>query len=217
MATMDAMRSAIIEARERGWSRFTGDLSSIAGAEGLPGVRVIPQANGHAYQRLRPTARQDARRRSLSAIHGLDEFPLHTDAAHHALPPDLVLLQCSTGASETPTHVLPLTDLRGETAALFVQGIFMVGVGHRAFYSPAVRNGRLRYDVGCMRPLDSQARRVVDAVTGAAPTAVRFSWSKPGDILVVDNRTTLHGRGSVTHGPSSDRELVRVYLHAEEA
>lgn len=194
-----------------GWSAGDGTVGEVLAA--ASGMKLQPVENRRgepSVSRLRPTTQAEAKPHSLSAQVGLGMQPLHTDGAHQEAPADFLVF-VSERPSSTPTwlrHIggqdAPWNELRG--------GMFLVGVGPSAFFAPALvgfgPTRRLRFDPGCMRACDTRAR---DAATflSDATLATRFDWETPGQVLVVDNSRTLHGRGEV-HDADLDRELVRI-------
>ena len=90
------------------------------------------------HSTLRPTAPEDARPASLSAVVGLNAQPLHTDGAHLARVPEYVLLW-SAEPNSTPTRVWSPWD------AIQVDeqhGMFVVRSGRRTWLAPAIESYR---------------------------------------------------------------------------
>src|SRR5436309_898875 len=59
---------------------------------------------GKMVEKLAPKTQESAEPKSLSAIHGRDPFPLHTDGAHLPRPPRFVILAClAQGSVPVPT------------------------------------------------------------------------------------------------------------------
>ncbi|MFB8007017.1 hypothetical protein [Nocardia sp. NPDC056000] len=75
-------------------------------------------------------------------------------------------------------------------------------------YTAAVSEKRLRYDPGCMAPVDPRSKRVAAAVANLQP-AYQHDWSNPGT-LVIHNHACLHGRGAADGEPK--RILRRLML-----
>lgn len=201
----------LASAVKSGWSVGVGTLEGVTAQARQLKLVPVPNRRGEPLvSRLRPTTEQEAKPRSLSAQVGLGTQPLHTDGAHQESPPDFLVF-VSERPSSTPTllrHVhgqsVPWDDLRG--------GMFLVGVGSSAFFAPALKGAgatrRLRFDPGCMRPCDARARLAARFLSDRT-SITRVDWTSPGQILVLDNRRTLHGRGDVDDD-DLDRELVRI-------
>ena len=60
-----------------------------------------------------------------------------------------------------------------------------------------------------MTARDARAWRVEEYFTGQSAEVATFEWTSAGQVLVVDNRRTLHSRTAVADG-DMDRELIRV-------
>lgn len=166
------------------------------------------RTGGGARALLRPTTPDTAHPRSLSALYGLDEQPLHTDGAHLQAAPDVVVLHC-VGVSNTAT-VLLAPDEHPDMVVEddWRQGVFMTCSGTDQWLGTALGPRGYRLDPGCMSPLDSIAKRVLQQAQSARSTAVRFAWSQPGLTLLINNRRTLHARNAVH--TDLDRRMVRL-------
>jgi len=156
---------------------------------------------------LRPLSKEEAHPRSLSAQYGYEPFPFHTDGAHLQSPPDFMLLAAKQDdAGESPTHLKRLweppppandDDMR--------RGVFRVGAGRRSFYITCQSaDGRVRFDPGCMAPIDPRSRRLAAAISTGEPD-YSHRWTRSGEILIVDNTRVMHARGRVGIGVVSLR------------
>lgn len=67
-----------------------------------------------------------------------------------------------------------------------------------------------------MTACDARAREVEQYFTNQLADAATHEWSDADQVLVVDNRRTLHARSAVTKD-DLDRELTRVAFRAMEA
>src|SRR5216683_3027898 len=71
---------------------------------------------GRAGQKIEPLIPKEqamANAKSLSVVHGLGSFPMHTDGAHRLQPPRFVVLVCaSPGMSPVPTTLIRFRDLQ---------------------------------------------------------------------------------------------------------
>lgn len=179
------------------------------------GLQPLPtRPGGPILDTLRPSTRESAHPRSLSARFGAGTQPLHTDGANHQAPPEFVFLQ--SGGSErgtARTRLLRTSSLFTDDSLLHAarQGVFQVGAGRTAFTAHALEtNGDLRFDPGCMRPLDPLSRGIVHAVNESALTAEVFEWSGGEHVLVIDNRRVLHGRAD--DDPCQDRAMRRLMM-----
>ena len=93
---------------------------------------------GQKIEALIPTEQARANAKSLSVVHGLGSFPMHTDGAHRLQPPRFVVLVCaSPGKSPVTTTLIRFRDLQvsaSEQAGLEAAP-FLVRNGRRSFYS----------------------------------------------------------------------------------
>lgn len=190
---------------------FRYDLRNMATSLNLD---AVPTRSGEAdISELKPVSKEGARPASLSAQVGLERQPLHTDGAHLRRVPDVVVLW-SESTSTTPTLVWPnpLEAIRGVDDT----GVFMVtpGKGER-WLAPALEEGRLRFDPGCMTPCDAMARALDAALKAPPADAVKeVAWDAPGTVLVLRNRRVLHGRAAVADG-DADRVLHRIAFYED--
>lgn len=206
-----------MEATRSGWSTGQGSIESVRReAARLGYTEVAIRRGAPAVATLKPTSPDVAAPKSLSAIYGLGEQPLHSDGAHMTTPPDIVVL-ASEDANETPTRLWKMPRF-ARTRERFPyekasHGVFLVSNGKDSFYAHALEKvspltSRLRYDPGCMVPCDARARAVVNFFEAELDAADEHSWENPGTILVINNSRALHARASAINEP--DRELQRI-------
>lgn len=192
------VREALIQVLDQNWIGLECDPADIEHAAlQLGWTPAAIRAGGGPRALLRPTTPETAHPRSLSAQYGLGEQPLHTDGAHLQVAPDVVVLHC-VGASDTAT-VLLAPDWHPDIVVEddWRQGVFMTRSGADRWLSTALGPRGYRLDPGCMSPLDSIAKRVLQQAHGARSAAMRFAWSRPGLTLLINNRRTLHARNAV--------------------
>jgi hypothetical protein len=215
-----SLQVALLKARQFGWHRVRGDLIEIAdGINENPGaMRIVrTRKSDHDVQVLRPQDHHQAPPRSLSAQHGRGTFPFHTDGAHLERPPHFVLLALkNSGGQDVPTHLLrfPPPSASPEFAEDMRLGIFRVDTGVTSFYTTSryadgTSENCVRFDPGCLHPIDPRSWRLANTVTSTAPDH-SHSWSDTREILIIDNHHVLHSRGDATQAPS--RELHRLLL-----
>jgi Taurine catabolism dioxygenase TauD, TfdA family len=171
---------------------------------------------GRKIEPLIPTKQGAANTNSLSVVHGVGSFPIHTDGAHRIQPPRFVVLVCaSPGTSPVPTTLIRFRDLKftASERTRLEAAPFLVRNGRRSFYSTICSPSRMfiRFDAGCMMPQGPQseasARLIAHRANEIGFTLVHW---RTGDVLVIDNWTVLHGRGLGISEASSDRKLLRV-------
>jgi hypothetical protein len=203
----------LVAAKPVGWATASGSIAAVRSEAHRLGWREVSSRTGDPpVDVLRPTTQADANPHSLSAIYGLGQQPLHTDGAHvEDEPPDVVVL-AATEPNRTPTRLWC-----GRTGWFYANslpefanhGVFLVSSGTETFFATARANGRIRYDPGCMTPCDLRARQVVEFVHAANAQAVEHHWTEPGQLLLIDNRQTLHARAAVAEG-DAERTIARV-------
>jgi hypothetical protein len=220
---MDQMDGKPLAARvlRDGWFKSTvtemgHDMHTVAqGVANLLGDPVAGRA-GQKIEPLMPTKQAGASAKSLSVVHGLRSFPLHTDGAHRIQPPRFIVLVCaSPGTSPVPTTLLRFQDLwvTASERARFEAAPFLVRNGRRSFYSTIFSRSRpfIRFDAGCMMPQSSESAATAKLMAHRAnETGFTLVHWQTGDVLVVDNWNVLHGRGLGLSEASSDRKLLRV-------
>lgn len=203
---------ALKVAQRVGWSEVRGSLESLRMQVVASDEWQVAEARSTSDQieQLQPKEPARAHPESLSAQFGMDEFPLHTDGAHRAVPPDFVILECPQRPSTVET-TLARPNLEGSQRTSLRMGMFSVWTGREHFLSSALdETGRLRFDPGVMTPLDWRARAANEYLSGYRDQATPFFWSGPGVSLVIDNRRALHGRGSAVDEP--ERNLHRLCI-----
>jgi hypothetical protein len=204
---------AITEAQEQGWGRAHGSLLDLASAAANAGAALVPTRLGDGpVGLLRPADPLGAHPSSLSAKYGMGCFPLHTDGAHLAEPPDLVALQMHSDSAAVATRLFKVDarTIGEEMWAALAQVMISVGSGHRARLVPIRVGNTIRFDPGCMRPVDRLGVRVFDLFRDSSDRAFRYSWTKGETILLIDNRRVLHGRDEVP--ADATRCLSRVMI-----
>jgi hypothetical protein len=203
--------SLLANARRDGWTTSEGAIQELMEPLEAAGYEFIPTRPREApIAVLKPRARSDGRKQSLTALHGTDEFPLHTDGAHMHRAPDYILLEQATASScrtKTLLHRHNPSELSETLMTDLDQGVFVAANGRASFLLHARdKAGRVRFDPGCMRPLDDRARRVESHFQEMAATAVEYPWSGSQQLLVIDNTAVLHGR---SRAPAGDERALR--------
>lgn len=209
MATLASLASL---AEQDGWASDSGSVESIRHqASALGWEEVSPRRGDPTVSILRPVSQMSAQPKSLSAIVGLGAQPLHTDGAHLPVPPDILVFS-SEDTSTTPT-LLWRPQVQPDRARIpYIQarhGMFLVSAGRESFFAPALEGRRYRFDPGCMSPCDARAQEVVDYFAGSLQHAIEHDWSSSDQLLIVNNRLTLHARTALTEG-DEQRSLQRI-------
>jgi hypothetical protein len=102
-----------------------------------------------------------------------------------------------------------------EELDLLEEAPVLVRNGRRSFYSTILAPGRafLRYDPGCLEPLDERGRKAIQLIEDRATRALSYAhhWRR-SDVLIIDNWRVLHGRSPSDNG--SGRRLARFLIDA---
>lgn len=172
------------------------------------------RTHGPVVDLLEPRPSRDGGDRSLSGRYGLGEFPLHTDCAHHAIPPRFGAMRLASPASDRDTNIVDCHQLIARRSD-FARAVCLVSGGQVAFFSkPFVQSGSfvgLRWDPGCMRAASVFEREVEDFASALdALPRLRVEWTS-SDVLLWDNWRIAHGRSEAEVG---SRECVRVLERA---
>jgi hypothetical protein len=189
------MTSAIVSAIEtRGFFECRRSTSPA-----LPALREFVSAlrpSAIRVDKLRPREAAAARPNTLSANHGTDRFPPHTDFALRPLPPQYIALFCPISRPGATT--LFSTDrLRSAVSEAGTFRITTNGKSYSTSFSNVSRHGKFyRYNSDLMKPLDVGARRLASVIDLAQPDHYvdwkNISW------VIFDNWSFLHGRQTLS-------------------
>lgn len=207
-----------------GWAYFPSALKHRATIDGdflracsRWGEPVPSHPRGSLIDVLQPVEQAAAVRNTLSSRYGIGAFPFHSDTAHWVLPCRYVCLACvEPGPSHRATALISLRPILGSTAwhQATSQGVFLVRNGKSSFYSTVSAAGRpfVRYDPGCMEPLSPEAKQTFAYCSHLIETADPdlIQWNA-GDMVVLDNWSTLHARDA-SPAPDDSRRLLRLLL-----
>lgn len=212
------LQSLIEAALQDGWSSTTAlNWRTRSLEQQIRGLHYELTSGGRgslAMEVLTPTTKAHAHPRSLSAIYGLGQQPLHTDGAHREEPPEVILL-AAQNPSEVPTLLWSLPARPPDDVVDDLRhGLFNVHTGQLTFLASALvgygSRMEVRFDPGCMTPADGRARRAARFFDACATDAVTFAWDRPEIVLAIDNRRVLHARADASAEP--DRHMERLAL-----
>lgn len=193
------------ELRSHGFAVRGGDLHSLNYASIRQGMwKPASQKAGAVITKLRPMNQEQAPSRTLSAVHGLNAQPLHTDGAHLRKMPDVIILSAS---SPSPTGTT-IWKLGREYPSALWNGVFTVRGNEGSFLAHAYTNQRLRFDPVCMSPADQLAREAKEFLEDSREDAHIHTWSAGNTLLFIDNRQALHGREAVADAADAESRVI---------
>ena len=178
---------------------------------------VVASQSTASVDTLSPRINDNEARSSLSGKFGLDEFPLHNDTAHWTVPARVIVLGCiKSSLHDIPTYLCDTHKivLSSRGRQLVEASVFFVHNGRFSFYTSILCSNRkyIRCDPGCMEAEDDNATEALELFSRRKlEKYCNELILKPGDILIIDNWRTLHGRGFVAKH-DMDRRLLRVYV-----
>ncbi len=175
------------------------DLIELSKKLGKP---VESRMGGSLIDRLSPKRKVDSNRNSLSNVHQLNSFPLHSDTAYYKIPVKYILLYCKNpGTGGRPTYLYDTHKLiykYDELRLKLANVIFKVINGRNSFlttiYNPEIDFFRLDRD--CMRFISPEGEDLFKEVDNLIhkEDIEEINWNT-NDLLIIDNWRYLHGRG----------------------
>jgi alpha-ketoglutarate-dependent taurine dioxygenase len=171
---------------------------------------------GAMIECLSPMENSVAARNSLSARYGTSAFPWHTDTAHFQTPARWVVMACVVpGEIQASTEIMCWADLKlpGATAEICSTAPFAFVNGRESFLSTICRTNRgfIRFDPGCMQPLNRPCEGVLMELAKWVPKkagSLRIDWHT-GRAVIFDNWNYLHRRHDTS--AATGRKLLRAY------
>lgn len=150
------------------------------------------------FSTLAPLDQSEARPNTLSAEHGLGEFPAHTDSVTRRVPPRyLILLMRKPRQAKTKLYNLP--NITSAIKKEAYRAIFNTSIKHRAFPThfivKSIKGHPIyRYNPDIMEPVNEEAAKVASAIKKAegSPDTV-IDWNEY-QVAIFDNWKFLHGR-----------------------
>jgi hypothetical protein len=210
----------LTELEARGWECIPGistraDLFTLASSLG----RIVPSPTGEVVKELTPRKAEKARPGTLSATHGLDQFPFHTDTAFWPVPARYVVMRV-VGDTRRPTIVWPFIELLrmrdSGLTALAERSIWLARTSQSRFYCSmrfrCSQGTGWRYDGHCMIPANRAAMEIEELlrplVSSGGGDIIR--WSRE-EAVVLANWKVLHARGQSPQDEGT-RSLERIYV-----
>jgi len=201
-------------------------LLTVARRLGQP-IGYEPEHGGDIVQNLLPTRGDVARQTSTSS--GV-ELEFHTETAFHPHKPRFLLLLCLRGDPQAETLLCSISQVMGELP-LGVQQVlreprFRTGIDEsftgtrsdRLGNAMAVLEGTeeaptFTFDADLMTGLDPEAAEALEALRSVIRAQHIGVALEAGDLLVVDNSLSVHGRSSfAARFDGTDRWLQRTFV-----
>lgn len=225
--TTPATPSSAVE--KDGLSEFV--LLTAATRLGHP-VGYSPEHGGDLVQNIVPTANSSYRQVSTSSKVRLE---FHTEAAFHPHRPRYLLLLCLRGDDQAATTLSSVFDvmdvLDKETLRTLQQPRFATGVDESYVHQRSERLGQatpvisgsfdrpsICFDGDLMVGLDPGASAALDQLRTAIDEVQLSVFLQAGDLLVVDNQVSVHGRSPFSpRFDGTDRWLQRTFVVSDLA
>jgi len=176
------------------------------------------ERNGRHIHDIRP----DLSRRDEPTSFGMRDLGLHTEMAFHRVRPTYVLLFCIKNDGTTKTTFSSskkiLDGLDASTRHTLSLPLYKIHpprsytLPYPAFWKPVLyHKNSLAFAEHCFTEFQTEeARKAYIRMVSRAHQYKEGIVLEPGDLLMIDNRTTVHGRSSID--PSSSRWLKRLYV-----
>ncbi len=202
-------------------------LLAVARALGTVSLRALPHRSGlvesEGVQRVAALASPPADQFGKPLLSGHHAaFPLHSDEAFAIRPCRYVLLHCWSADPEGGGQSLLARRERIEALAdaAILNGLLSLRLDYPCGPSSTLSAGLMRYNRleveghGQRRQgrLEAQTQEWLDRFDATFAVAAESVTLAPGDLLIVDNHRTLHGRTAFAAG--SPRLLKRVRVDA---
>lgn len=193
-------------------------------------VGYAQEQNGKIIQDIFPVKGTETRQISTSSK---TELALHTETAFHPYKPDYVLLLCLRGDENAETtfasieNILPY--LSQHTIDILQKEVFLTGIDEsfRTHGEPDMeiplsilkrteRGWKLTYDATVMKGINEEADTALRNLELAVSSSIQSIVLKTGQLLVIDNNSTVHGRKPFEpRYDGTDRWLKRVLVVEE--
>lgn len=191
-------------------------------------VSYKQEQNGQIIQNIIPVHKTEYSQISTSSK---TELYLHTEAAFHPYKPKYVLLLCLRGDSTAFTTYANIEDilanLKPETISVLRQKIFKTSIDD-SFRTNGEKdkdillsvlglngwdNDSIIYDKALMKGTNESACLALDELQNAIDNNTKEVALKTGDLFVIDNNTTVHGRKPFQpRYDGTDRWVQRVFV-----
>lgn len=172
-------------------------------------ISFAQEQSGALIQNILPVHKTEYEQISTSSK---VQLALHTEAAFHPHKPDYVMLLCLRGDSSAVTTYADVEDiinlLEKETISYLQDIAYTTGIDksfmttgktYRQVVLPVLKkinenDYNMLYDEDLMKPTNVLADRALKKFSEAIAKCTKELVLKTGDLLVIDNNKTVHGR-----------------------
>jgi L-asparagine oxygenase len=194
-------------------------------------IGYLQEQQGQIVQNLFPIKKEAEQQISSSSKVNLE---LHTETAFHTYLPDFLLLLCLRGDEVAGTTYALLSDILKDIHVSVVdvlkKNLFKTSIdasfrlnGEDDYFTtvPVISrdaNNRyiMKYDRTVMTGITVEAQIALNVFTKAIERNTQTVFLKAGDLLVLDNNITVHGRTAFqAKYDGSDRWIQRVVVRKE--
>lgn len=194
------------------WSENIEDLLKVSKEIG----EIIPSRKNSTdlYDTLTVKTKEEASKKSLSAIYGDKDFPYHTDGAYLRVPPKYVILRSPKSIENCPTKLCIPNNTEADIKKL-MKDVLLVNGGRGRFYSTILEKldeeFRIRFDKDCMRPALPEfdtSIKLMNKLIRETPK-ININW-KANQCIIFNNWKLVHSRALAIN--SLDRILERIWI-----
>ncbi|MBX9801655.1 MAG: TauD/TfdA family dioxygenase [Caulobacteraceae bacterium] len=195
----------------------------------------LQEKDGELWHNICPVPSKETELSSASSTILLD---FHTETAFHPYMPDFIILHCLRSDHEkvartevsSTRHIVANIPLRYR--AILFQPLFQTGID-ASFGSPSGLKGNgpvlpifygdpydpfMKFDLDLMVGLTQEAEDALQQIKMATNASKNYVKLVPGDLLIVDNRRSVHSRSEFTpRWDGRDRWLQRTYVSRDLA
>lgn len=196
-------------------------------------IGYLPESHGHLVGNICPIKTTEDRQVATSSK---VDLVLHTEGSYIRHKPRYVVLLCLRGNPEAATTLATVTDILEYLEArypdvistlwepkfrILVDETYVENIEDSLSPAFAVLSGdrsrpTIVFDADLMRCTEPDAQRALDCLAEAAAAVRQRIVLEPGDLLVVDNHRTTHGRSYFeARYDGTDRWLQRMFVVAD--
>ncbi|NBS92149.1 MAG: hypothetical protein EBS91_02780 [Betaproteobacteria bacterium] len=194
-------------------------------------VAYKQEQEGRMIQHVFPKKEHESEQISGSST---TRLALHTETAFHPYKPDYVVLLCLRGDPAAGTTYATVDDIVARLQPVTVETLlkpkfitsvdksFRTGGEEDQYVAlPVLKQApdgkfTMTYDEDLMTGVDASADDALRRLEEAVEESVREVILKAGDVLIIDNNTSVHGRYSFTpRYDGTDRWLLRALVRKE--